>query len=107
LVLATFVIYSILVVTPGGPADQIAELKATGNSAKPVNAALLESLKKAYKLDSPYPVNYLRWLFDPTDTSQLDPNDNSREIQKGIRLELGSSVIAGSSALTGDFGTSL
>jgi peptide/nickel transport system permease protein len=107
LVLATFVIYSILVVTPGGPADQIAEMKATSTSNKPVNAALLEALMKAYKLDSPYPINYLRWLFDPSDTSQLDPNDNTREVQKGIRIALGPVVIAGSGALTGDFGTSL
>ena len=107
LVLATFVIYSILVVTPGGPADQIQELKATSTSNRPVNAALLEALLKAYKLDSPYPINYLRWLFDPSDTKQLDPNDNTREIQKGIDLQLGPIRIQGSGALTGDFGTSL
>lgn len=107
LVLATFVIYSILVITPGGPADQIAEMKALSNSSKPVNTALLKSLEKAYKLDSPYPVNYLRWLFDPLDTEQLDPNDNTRIIQKGINITLGPIVIKGAGVLTGDFGTSI
>src|SRR5436189_66941 len=41
LVLATFVIYSILVITPGGPADQIAEMKATSSSNKRVNVMKL------------------------------------------------------------------
>ena len=106
LILATFVIYSILVITPGGPRDQIAELRHTGGP-RPVNAALLESLLKAYKLDSPYPVNYLRWLFDPLDTEQLDPNDDSRVIAKGIDIAIGDLRIKGSGVLTGDFGSSV
>ncbi len=107
LILSTFVIYSILVITPGGPADQIAELKSSSGSSRPVNAALLKQLVKAYKLDSPYPINYLRWLFDPTDTEQLDKNDNSRLIQKGINVSIGPITIKGSGVLTGDFGESI
>jgi peptide/nickel transport system permease protein len=106
LTLATFVIYSILVITPGGPRDQIKELQQQGGN-RPVNAALLESLLKAYKLDSPYPVNYLRWLFDPLDTEQLDPDDNSRIIPKGVDIAIGDLRIKGSGVLTGDFGASV
>src|SRR3712207_2739070 len=86
LALATFMIYSILIITPGGPRDQVAELQAT-SSARPVNAALLEALLKTYKLDSPYPINYLRWLFDPSETTQLDGNNNV--IPKGIDVTIG------------------
>jgi peptide/nickel transport system permease protein len=107
LVLATFVIYSILVVTPGGPADQVAELKALSGSTRPVNAAYLENVLKAYKLDSPYPINYLRWLFDPSDTIYIDRNDGNAVKQKGIDIKIGDLHIKGSGALTGDFGNSL
>ena len=108
LVLATFVIYSILVITPGGPADQVAELKALSSSgSKPVNAAYLENLLKSYKLDSPYPVNYLRWLFDPLDTTYVDRDDGNAVKQKGIDIAIGDFHIKGAGALTGDFGNSL
>jgi len=108
LVLATFVIYSILVITPGGPADQVAEAIALGkNGAKPVNAAYLDNVMKAYKLDSPYPVNYLRWLFDPKDTTYVDPNDGNQVKTKGVDLNIFGLEIKGAGALTGDFGNSL
>jgi peptide/nickel transport system permease protein len=100
-------IYSILVITPGGPRDQVEELKRLSAGTRPVNAAYIESLLKAYKLDSPYPVNYLRWLFDPLDTTRLDPNDNAKEISKGIDLAVGDLRIKGAGVLTGDFGNSV
>ncbi len=105
LVLATFVIYSILIITPGGPRDQVAELKATSTSNRPVNVAVLQALLKAYKLDSPYPVNYLRWLFDPLDTTQV--NDQNIVVPKGIDINIGNWHIKGSGVLTGDFGNSV
>jgi peptide/nickel transport system permease protein len=104
LVLATFVIYSILIITPGGPRDQVAELQAN-SSNRPVNAALLEAMLKAYKLDSPYPINYLRWLFDPSDTTRL--NEANEVVRKGIDLWIGQFHLEGSGVLTGDFGNSL
>src|SRR5215208_3840686 len=104
LVLATFVIYSILIITPGGPRDQVAELQAN-SSNRPVNAALLEALLKMYKLDSPYPINYLRWLFDPNDTTRLD--ENNETVSKGIDWTIGEWHIRGSGVLTGDFGNSV
>ena len=105
LVLSTFVIYSILIITPGGPRDQVAELQAASAGNRPVNASLLEALLKAYKLDSPYPINYLRWLFDPLDTTQL--NEQNEVIPKGIDVKIGDWQLKGSGVLTGDFGTSL
>jgi peptide/nickel transport system permease protein len=104
LVLATFVIYSILIVTPGGPLDQLALLK---QGRIIVNPAYIQSITERYKLDSPYPISYFRWLFDPKDTTRLDPNDDSRLIPKGIDIALGDLRIKGSGVLTGDFGTSV
>jgi peptide/nickel transport system permease protein len=104
LILATFVIYSILVITPGGPLDQLAALK---QGRRDVNPRYIEVLIERYKLDSPYPINYLRWLFDPEDTTQLDPNDDSRKIPKGIDIPIGGLRIQGSGVLTGDFGNSV
>jgi peptide/nickel transport system permease protein len=104
LVLATFVIYSILIITPGGPRDQVAELQATGGN-RPVNTALLKALLAAYKLDSPYPINYLRWLFDPSDTTQM--NADNVQVPKGIDVNIAGFHIKGSGVLTGDFGNSV
>src|SRR5215213_5245564 len=105
LFLATFVIYSILIITPGGPKDQVAELQASSSGGRPVNHALLEALLKAYKLDSPYPLNYLRWLFDPAQTTQI--NSENEVVPKGIDVAIGEWHIRGSGVLTGDFGNSV
>ena len=105
LVLSTFVIYSILIVTPGGPADQVAA--AAADLTHPPNPARLKALISDYKLDSPYPINYLRWLFDPSDTTQVDSNDSNTVKQKGIDISIGPIQIKGSGVLTGDFGNSL
>jgi peptide/nickel transport system permease protein len=105
LLAATFLIYSILVITPGGPQDQIAQMR--NDTSRPVNEKLLKQIEKAYKLDSPYPVNYLRWLFDPQDTEDLDRNDNTRMIQKGINIDIFGWNIKGSGVLTLDLGNSL
>lgn len=104
LVLSTLVIYTILIATPGGPRDQVEELKQTSGPRK-VSAAYIESIMKAYKLDSPYPINYLRWLFDPTDTREL--NEYNELVQKGIDIRIGDVHIAGSGVLTGNFGRSV
>ncbi|MDQ5825074.1 MAG: ABC transporter permease [Chloroflexota bacterium] len=107
LLAATFLTYSIFVITPGGPQDQINELRAQGAGGRPVNERLINQILAAYKLDSPYPVNYLRWLFDPLETQELDRNDNTRYIPKGVDVNILGFQIKGSGLLTGDLGTSL
>lgn len=103
---ATFLIFSIFIITPGGPKDQIANLMVAGNG-KPTNPALIEQLTKAYKLDTPYPLNYLRWLFDPLDTSEVDRNNNNIVIPKGIDVNILGLQIKGSGVLTMDLGNSV
>lgn len=63
----------------------------------------VEDLARDYKVDNPWPLNYLLWLFDPEDTTQT-----TREfevIPKGIDIKLGGLEIKGAGILTGDFGT--
>lgn len=105
LALATLVIYTILIATPGGPRDQVEELRQQSTGSRRVSQAYVESILKAYKLDSPYPINYLRWLFDPTDTQEL--NEYNELVQKGIDVRIGDLHIAGSGVLTGNFGRSI
>lgn len=64
----------------------------------------ITDLPRDYKVDKPWPLNYLLWLFDPNDTSDTDRDFNV--IHKGIDLQIGGLHIAGSGILTLDFGKS-
>ena len=63
LFLSTFMIYSILILTPGGPKDQINQLKQQSVNGKTVNQGLIDYYTKIYGLDKPYRLNNLLWLF--------------------------------------------
>ena len=102
LALSNFLIYTILVASPGGPLDQLAEIQ---NGRTDINVELVKKTLQAYKLDSPYPVSYLRWLFDPLDTTELNSRDEL--VRKGIDIRIGDLHIQGSGLLTGNFGRSL
>lgn len=64
----------------------------------------LNDLAQSYKLDQPWPLNYLLWLFDPNDTTDL--NKDLQPMPKGIELQIGDLHIRGSGILTGNFGYS-
>lgn len=104
LFLSTFLIYSILIITPGGPRDQIEALKAQGNP--PINPELIRILEKQYGLDKPYPLSYFLWLFDPEDITKrtYDIEGNVYIATKGINLF---GIIQGSGILTADMGDSV
>jgi peptide/nickel transport system permease protein len=61
-------------------------------------------LEKRYKFDSPWPVSFFRWMFDPRDTVAFD--ENFSEVPKGIDVSLGPLRLRGSGFLTGDLGVS-
>ncbi|MFL5734233.1 MAG: ABC transporter permease [Chloroflexia bacterium] len=103
LVASSFVVYSLLIFTPGGPWDQVNS--RSGEGGRPIPARVLAQLIKTYKLDKPYPVNYLVWLFDPEDTTEIKGLD--QVVPKGIDLTVGNWHIKGSGILTGDFGRSV
>ncbi|MFL5735294.1 MAG: ABC transporter permease [Chloroflexia bacterium] len=103
LVVASFVIYSILIITPGGPMDQINEIRQ--DPSKHVSKYFIDQMLQRYKLDKPYPLNYLVWLFDPSETSEIQGIDTV--VPKGIDVTIGPWRIRGSGVLTGDFGKSV
>src|SRR5688500_4929181 len=103
LVLASLTIFSLLMVTPGGPLDQIRALQQ--NPDLTVSPQYIASVIETYDLDKPWPLNYLAWLFDPEDTTTVDENYN--EVSKGINFNLFGTTIQGSGVVTGDFGNSL
>jgi len=128
LVLATFVIYTLLMITPGGPQDQINIYNSTrGGGQGTVSKSFVRALEKAYKLGKyqedvvdaqgnishhagdlvyPWPTNYLAWLFDPNVTTDID-GVTQEVVQKGIHWNIFGMTIAGSGVLTGDLGDSI
>src|SRR5947209_20403265 len=104
LFLSTFLIYSILMITPGGPQDQINSIRS-GSPNRIVSQSYIDAITKAYKLDRPYPLNYLSWLFDPTDTTTI--NSDNQEVPKGLDISILGWRIKGSGVLTLDFGNSI
>src|SRR6266516_2059206 len=66
----------------------------------------VDAMMHRYKLDRGYPLNYLAWLFDPTEITQLDPADNSKTITKGLDVTIFGLSISASGVLSGAFGVS-
>lgn len=85
LVAASFLIYSILVLSPGGPLAQVNFECASSGRQCPSPSDICR-LQRAYKLDKPWPLNYLTWMFDPNDISKLDGNNNL--VPKGVDITL-------------------
>ena len=104
LALASFLIYTILVLAPGGPLDSI-KFASGGSGRQPLTTADVDRLKKLYKLDKPWPINYLVWLFDPSDTTTL--NDQDEVVAKGVNINVGPIHIQGSGIINGDLGRSI
>lgn len=102
LFLATFLIYSLLILTPGGPRDKINEIRF---SQKNVNPKLIEYYEKLYGLKEPYPLNYLLWLFNPKNTTNTtyDLQGKSNTVEIGVNFF----GIKGSGVLTGNLGESV
>jgi peptide/nickel transport system permease protein len=55
-----------------------------------------------YKVDRPWPLSYLAWLFDPTKTTEM--NQNRKIVPVGVDISIGEWQLRGSGILTGDFG---
>jgi peptide/nickel transport system permease protein len=104
LVFASFLIYSILTLAPGGPLDQI-KFGSGGSGRPPIDQDTIERLKRLYKLDKPWPLNYLYWLFDPRDTTTL--NERDEVVPKGVNIQIGDFHVQGSGVINGDFGNSM
>jgi peptide/nickel transport system permease protein len=107
LTLAALVIYTVLVVVmPGGPKAEYDSLSrgAAADQLEGYFQARYETVKTQYKLDKPWPLSFLAWLFDPADTTEFDGNFDV--VPKGIDLNLFGLRLQGSGILTGSFGKS-
>jgi len=105
LFLSSFMIYSLLILTPGGPSDQIQLMKSDA-TVRGFNPNLIKIYEELYGLDKPYPLNYLIWLFDPEDVveTSYDLQGNVFTETKGINLF---GIIKGNGVLAGDMGESI
>lgn len=63
-----------------------------------------KSFQEIYKVDQPWPLNFVLWLFDPQATTWMDRDGTLKP--QGIHIDLLGLKVAGSGLLTGDFGTS-
>jgi hypothetical protein len=106
-----FLYYQIAVYCPGGIVNPIEGYPLrSGTIERPGLLMLILSvpinnrLHQTYKLRYIWPTNYLRWLFDPQDTTQVDPN-NGKEKQKGLDIWVGGVELKGSGILTGNWGS--
>src|SRR5687768_5543192 len=108
--LSLLLIYSVLVyLMPGGPKAQYERIRATYTdvgSMPDFEDDRLTRATKQYKLDKPWPLSFLTWLFDPSDTTQLGGYYNDEVLPKGININIFGLEIKGSGMLTGDFGKS-
>lgn len=106
-VLSSFFIYTAVVYMPGqrGPANQYAFFKASDSATNPFFSSKDEAqevLVEYYRVDRPWPLSYLAWLFDPTKTTEID--ENNQRVPIGVDISIGEWHLRGSGALTGDFG---
>ena len=106
LFLSTFVIYSILLITPGGIQDKLRQILYNDPRNPPSPQYEKQELQR-YGLDKPYPLNYLAWLFNPDKTKLEEIYENgqlveAREVPSGNVF----GWFNGSGILTGDFGIS-
>ncbi|MEO5951837.1 MAG: ABC transporter permease [Chloroflexia bacterium] len=107
ILIAWLVVYTGLVlIMPGGPGRNYAGIKAGDGSVVRRFRGEENYLAFRYKVDKPWPLDFVLWLFDPNDTIQFlsDANGNDYQVPKGIDLQIGNIRIQGSGVLTGDLG---
>ena len=99
LILALFTLYTVLLYTPGAPQHSIS------TSHGP---SLAELTVDMYELDKPWPVSFLAYMFDPSETVETVNIDRytSVTVPKGIHVSILGTRIEGSGLATGDFGKS-
>lgn len=101
-ILSSFVIYTAIVYMPGGPAQSYTNsLRYDPPSPTNVNE-VPQVLQDYYRVDKPWPLSYVAWLFDPERTTEM--NQNREIVPVGIDITVGEWRLKGSGVLTGDFG---
>lgn len=104
--LAALAIYTLLVMLmPSGPYQSYTDRSPMPTGVFSIQPISRDELQQTYKLDKPWPLNFVFWLFDPSDTVEVTPDQ--QEVPRGIDIKLGGLRIKGSGILTGDWGRSV
>lgn len=102
--LASLLVFTVLVyVMPNGAYQTYKNVLPFQD--QPGARLFLKQLTSAYPVDEPWPLSFLAWLYDPNDTTSIDPVTN-QELPKGVDITIGSLQIKGDGALFGEFGNS-
>ncbi|HKP54587.1 MAG TPA: hypothetical protein VJ183_18270 [Chloroflexia bacterium] len=115
LFLAGLVIYSLVVYRLGGIIDsppRFCHYCTPDPAFIQMGIEENQQLVRELAIDKPWPINYIAWLFDPSETTWAfftwHGTDYERQIvTKGINLTIGDFTLAGSGIVTADFGYSL
>lgn len=101
--LATFVMYTTILYMPKGQTN-------VNPQGRPLTErqvlALIENVTDTFELDRPWPDNFLAFLFDPGEMSEVGVF-SGKTYPKGLQVSVLGIGIEGSGLLTGDFGRSL
>lgn len=103
LLFTTFVFHTGFFYAPTGVIDSCTEIRL--DVPKSFNQYCAQ-VAKAYKLDFPWPLSYMLWLFDPQNNGDSAVLDDPITPSK-LDISVLGWRIAGRGLLTGDFGTSL
>jgi peptide/nickel transport system permease protein len=96
-------VYTVLVMLmPNGPKERYEHFNGFDFRGE----MTADELRQVYKLDKPWPANFVLWLFDPNDITKQDPNRIDNLLRKGIDVNVFGLRLQGSGALTGNFGIS-
>jgi hypothetical protein len=64
----------------------------------------MASITDAFELDKPWPLNFLAYMFEPGETTDVVGKE---AYPKGVRVSVAGMEISGSGVITGDFGRSI
>ncbi|HYP19650.1 MAG TPA: ABC transporter permease [Chloroflexia bacterium] len=102
--LASLLIFTVLVyVMPNGPYQTYKSVLPFQHN--PDSRRFLKQITVAYPVDKPWPLSFLAWLYDPNDTTTIDPL-TEQEVPKGVDIVIGGLHIRGDGALLGELGNS-
>lgn len=102
--LASLLIFTLLVyVMPNGAYQTYKS--ALPFQHNPDAQRFIKQLTVAYPVDKPWPLSFLAWLYDPNDTTNIDPV-TEQEVPKGVDIMIGGLRITGDGALLGELGNS-
>ena len=103
LTFASFLLFTVFMYAPFGPGAWWEECQRSGCIHRE-QTRLYNARNYPYLLN-PWPKSYSVWLFNPNDTSYLDPHTGAT-VRKGIDIQIGNFHLRGSEALVGDVGQS-